>query len=73
MKIIDLTNYIKNNKISVSNDILEQFHKFGVIIVKDPRASEEDNDSFLDMLENYYQQDEDIILKVNKDDDISYF
>ena len=73
MKIIDLTNYIKNNEISVSNDILEQFHKFGILIVKDPRVSEEDNDSFLDMLENYYQQDEDIILKVNKDDDISYF
>ena len=73
MKIIDLTNYIKNNEISVSNDILEQFHKFGILIVKDPRVSEEDNDSFLDMLENYYQQDEDIILKVNKEDDISYF
>ena len=73
MKIIDLTNYIKNNESSVSNDILEQFHKFGILIVKDPRVSEEDNDSFLDMLENYYQQDEDIILKVNKEDDISYF
>jgi len=63
MNIIDLTNYIKKNESCVSNDILEQFHKFGVIIVKDPRVSEEDNDSFLDMLENYYKQDEDIILK----------
>ena len=63
MKIIDLTNYIKNNDISLATDILEQCHKYGILIVKDPRVSEEDNDYFLDMLENYYQQDDDIILR----------
>lgn len=63
MNIVDLTNYINNNDDSSSKDILEQFHKYGILIVKDPRVSEEDNDSFLDMLEKYYQQDEKTILK----------
>lgn len=63
MNKIDLTNYIKNNDTSVAEDILHQCHKYGILIVKDPRVSEKDNDSFLDMLEKYYQQDEKIILK----------
>lgn len=63
MNKIDLTNYIYNNDTSLSKDILHQCHKYGIIIVKDPRVSEKDNDSFLDMLEKYYQQDEDILMK----------
>ena len=63
MNKIDLTDYINNNDTSISSSILYQFHKYGILIVKDPRVSEEDNDSFLDMLEEYYQQDENIILK----------
>ena len=63
MESIDLTNYIKNNDTSISSNILNQCHKLGILIVKDPRVSYEDNDSFMDMLEKYYEQDEKIKLK----------
>lgn len=33
----------------------EALHKYGVVIVRDPRASEGENDQFLDMLEKYFE------------------
>lgn len=63
MNIIDLTKYLNNNETKISSDILKQCHQYGILIVKDPRVSERDNDIFLDMLEKYYQQDDDIKLK----------
>ena len=34
----------------------DALHRFGLLIVRDPRASEADNDGFLDMLEAYFAQ-----------------
>ncbi len=36
----------------------EGLHKYGLLIVRDPRASESDNDVFLDMMEAYFEQPE---------------
>ena len=36
----------------------DALHRFGVLIVRDPRASAAANDSFLDLLEAYFQQPE---------------
>ncbi len=36
----------------------EGLHKYGVLVVRDPRANEADNDAFLDMLEAYFGQPE---------------
>ena len=33
-------------------------HEFGLLLVRDPRASEAENDAFLDMLEAYFEQPE---------------
>ena len=31
------------------------FHKFGICIVRDPRVNHEDNDTYIDMIENYFE------------------
>jgi len=33
---------------------VEFMHKTGVMILKDPRVDEKDNDNFLDLMEKYY-------------------
>jgi len=38
----------------------EGLFKYGLLIVKDPRASAADNDRFLDMIEKYFEQPDDI-------------
>lgn len=32
------------------------FHKFGICIVRDPRVNHRDNDSYIDMVESYFEQ-----------------
>lgn len=36
--------------------VADTLHRYGVAIVKDPRVTEVDNDSFLDMMEKYFEQ-----------------
>ena len=36
----------------------DALHRFGLLIVRDPRASEAANDAFLDMMEAYFAQEE---------------
>jgi len=43
--------------------VAESFHKYGICIVKDPRVSEKDNNIFLDMMENYFEQEHEIKIK----------
>ena len=31
-------------------------HKFGIIIWKDPRVNEQDNDEYISLMEKYYEQ-----------------
>lgn len=31
------------------------FHKFGICVVRDPRVNHEDNDSYIDMVERYFE------------------
>jgi len=43
--------------------VAEALHDYGVLIVKDPRVSEKDNDRFLDMMEKYFSQSEELKMK----------
>lgn len=38
--------------------VAESLHLYGLLIVRDPRANEKDNDVFLNMLERYFEQPE---------------
>ena len=31
------------------------FHKFGICIVRDPRVNHQDNDTYIDMIERYFE------------------
>jgi len=35
--------------------VAESLHKFGILIWKDPRVVEKDNDEYLDLMEQYFE------------------
>lgn len=60
LPIFDLARFIENPD---ATDVLEQcrqmancMHESGVLIVRDPRVSKEDNEKFLSMMERYFEQ-----------------
>lgn len=55
----DLTNMNENIKKEASKAALG-LHKYGLLVIKDPRATEEGNNRFLDMLERYFEQDDEV-------------
>lgn len=36
--------------------LADALHRFGIVLVRDPRVSEVDNDKFLDQMETYYER-----------------
>lgn len=62
--IIDLSNYLnKTEEASWKQDcqtISKLLNEYGFLIVRDPRVDHKENDTFLDMLEQYYNQDEEV-------------
>jgi len=49
---------IDGDTLETARKAAEGLHKYGLLVVRDPRASESDNDLFLDMIENYFEQPE---------------
>lgn len=43
--------------------VIDCLSTYGILIVRDPRVTEEDNEIFLDMMESYFEQDVQIKLK----------
>ena len=35
--------------------VADSLHKFGILIWKDPRVNQADNDEYIDMMERYFQ------------------
>jgi len=64
--VIDLSAYLNKGKKGSRkakwqgdcDKICELFHTYGFIVVKDPRVSHKHNDTFIDLMERYYGQDE---------------
>jgi len=55
--VVDLSEYLnKKEDKEACKQIATLLHDFGMLIVKDPRVSAEHNDTFLDMMEKYYEQ-----------------
>jgi len=71
--VIDLSAFLNRKEDSGSwkedcDKIAKLLHDFGILIVKDPRVSAEHNDTFLDTMEKYYEQDDSIKAKdIRKD------
>jgi len=36
--------------------VAESLHKFGILIVRDPRVDHSDNDTYIDMMEKYFEK-----------------
>jgi hypothetical protein len=41
---------------SECNKVAESLHKFGILIVRDPRVDHKDNDTYIDMMERYFEK-----------------
>ena len=35
--------------------VAECLHKFGILLIRDPRVNMEDNDTYIDMMEEYFE------------------
>ena len=63
--IIDLKTFIDSsnqNPESLSTGAKEEcqkvaecLHKFGILLIRDPRVNMEDNDTYIDMMEEYFE------------------
>lgn len=59
--VIDLSLYLtkdsdKTKLQAEAEKVAFCLHNYGILVVKDPRVSEEDNNRFLDLLERYFEQ-----------------
>ncbi|RHY36546.1 hypothetical protein DYB34_010179 [Aphanomyces astaci] len=61
LPVIDLTKFIGAADLTAAdvvdecNKVAECLHKYGVLVVRDPRATEADNNLFLDLMERYFE------------------
>ena len=53
LQIAKLTHACKQDDCKTMATLL---HEYGILILKDPRVSSKDNDTFIDMMEEYYGQ-----------------
>lgn len=53
---VDLTRYINQEKgwEQDCEKIADSLHKYGLLYIKDPRINPEHNNTFLDLMENYF-------------------
>ncbi|OQR90823.1 hypothetical protein THRCLA_09197, partial [Thraustotheca clavata] len=58
LPVIDLAKYMANREQGGDQCrvVAECLYKYGVLVVRDPRATEDDNNTFVDMMERYFEQ-----------------
>ena len=62
MPIIDLDLYLQGSSEDVPSQaalneckkVAECFHNFGIILIRDPRVNMQDNDDYIDLMEEYF-------------------
>jgi isopenicillin N synthase-like dioxygenase len=58
--IIDLNTYLNAQDTetpevkAVCDSVISSLHKYGILIVRDPRAKDQDNDEYIDLMEKYF-------------------
>jgi len=56
--VVELASFLKNGERNADCDkISDCLKEYGLLIIKDPRVHQEDQDTFLDMMEQYFEQD----------------
>jgi len=61
LPVVDLTPYLNREKFPEEaaaeiKKVAYAFHKFGCVVIRDPRVEEEHNTRFLDMMQSYFEQ-----------------
>jgi hypothetical protein len=56
--IVDVTNFVKGtgNYEQECKTVADALHKYGCLIIKDPRVNVAQNNKFLDMMEQFFQK-----------------
>lgn len=56
--IIDVKNFLNGSPSSKSDCklVAEALHKYGCLIINDPRVKQSENDQFLDMMEKFFDK-----------------
>eukprot|EP00753_Platysulcus_tardus_P016404 PLAT5667.4.p1 GENE.PLAT5667.4~~PLAT5667.4.p1 ORF type:complete len:373 (-),score=175.47 PLAT5667.4:161-1279(-) len=72
LPVIDLADWLAGEESAdVAATVAASLRDYGVLVVRDPRVSEEDNGAFLDMMEAYFAQPEEERMKDTRPD-LSY-
>lgn len=61
--IVDISAYLADKTGDHKKEcelIAELLHKYGILIIRDPRVPESDNEKFVDMIEEYFEQPDDV-------------
>lgn len=61
--IVDIASYLDKSSDSWKEGcktIAELLHNYGILIIKDPRVDENENDIFIDMIEQYFEQPDEV-------------
>ena len=54
--VIDLKSYMESGDQSQCQTVAECFHKYGILIIRDPRVDMKDNDEYIDLMEEYFEK-----------------
>lgn len=59
--VIDVKVFLENSDPAKVEEqcklVAQSLHQFGVLIWRDPRVNEQDNEDYLDMMEKYFQRE----------------
>ena len=58
--VIDLQKYMGQDENSpevkaLCSQVVDSLHKYGILIIRDPRTVEKDNDDYIDLMEKYFE------------------
>ncbi|EPZ34897.1 hypothetical protein O9G_002028 [Rozella allomycis CSF55] len=65
LPVVDIDKYVTegNNQIELCLQVSNAFREFGAIAIRDSRVPFEKNEHFLDILEKYFSQDEEALMR----------
>jgi hypothetical protein len=50
--------------------VAECFHKFGILLIKDPRVNFKDNENYIDLMDDYFERTGELFYAGEKVEDI---
>lgn len=59
MPVIDIQAYFEKKEGIWENEckkVAECLHNFGILIIRDPRVNHQDNETYIDMMEKYFDE-----------------